>query len=211
MNPNSRLSSLSSAVSPASVSGAVPAAGGARPAPGSGEGDIPAPASTPEGAGVSALPGEAERGGGEAEFGVVCADAVLAGRAMSSGLFLAGLIAEGTLATVGRPDRLPADLFPGADPVVVQAVWDRALAVGLHAGRVSAAPRLYGDELARLAGVLEGAGFRAMAGLVERSRRLVAPAPAARGQAGETVPGDGDGVGVPGAWPVGGGAGARGQ
>ena len=105
-------------------------------------------------------------------------DAMLCGRASSSGEFLAGLILNGQLETVGRPDKLPADLFPHVDPDVVKAIWQRALAVGLHAGRVSAAPRLYRDQLARVQGQFEAIGFEAMARSVERSRRLVAPHPA---------------------------------
>ncbi|MGW2725747.1 hypothetical protein [Streptomyces sp. NPDC001492] len=106
------------------------------------------------------------------------ADGVLAGRAMSSAVFLAGLIANGQLETAGRPDKLPADLFPHVDPDVVQAIWDRALAVGLHAGRVSASPRLYRDQMARVQAEFERVGYEAMARMVGRSRRLVAPHPA---------------------------------
>lgn len=109
---------------------------------------------------------------------VAYADAVLAGRAMSSAVFLAGLIANGQLETVGRPDRLPQDLFPHVGPDVVQAIWDRALAVGLHAGRVSASPRLHRDQLARVQGQFEAIGYAAMARSVGRSLRLVAPHPA---------------------------------
>jgi hypothetical protein len=111
----------------------------------------------------------------QAAFDVMQRDAVLTGRAMSSGEFLAGLIANAQLQTAGRPDKLAADLFPGVDPVVVQRIWDRALAVGLHAGRMHATPRLYRDEMERIAGVFEAAGHVAMAGSVARSRRLVAP------------------------------------
>jgi hypothetical protein len=113
--------------------------------------------------------------GEDAQFEVMRADAVFTGRAMSSGQFLAGLIANGQLETVGRPDKLPQDLFPGVDPVVVQAVWERALAVGFHAGRVSSAPRLFRDQLERIADQLAEAGFHAMGGSVARSRGLVAP------------------------------------
>ena len=105
-------------------------------------------------------------------------DAMLCGRAASSGEFLAGLILTGQLETVGRPDRLPQDLFPHVDPDVVQAIWDRALAVGLHAGRVSAAPRLYRDQMLRVQGEFAEVGWHAMARMVGRSRRLVAPHPA---------------------------------
>jgi hypothetical protein len=110
-----------------------------------------------------------------AGFEVMRADAVFTGRAMSSGQFLAGLLANGQLATVGRPDRLPQDLFPGVDPMVVQSIWDRALAVGLHAGRRSASPRLYRDEMDRVAGQYAEIGYVAMGDSVARSRRLVAP------------------------------------
>lgn len=108
-------------------------------------------------------------------FRVVSADAVLAGRAMSSGEFLAGLIASALLEKVGRPEKLPTVLFPDVDPRVVQEIWQLALAVGLHAGRRSSNARLYRDELDRVQGALRDAGFHAMAGLVSRSRRLVAP------------------------------------
>ncbi|GAA3591212.1 hypothetical protein [Streptomyces osmaniensis] len=118
------------------------------------------------------------------------ADGVLAGRAAGAGEYLAGLIVMGQLETVGRPDRLPEDLFPHVDPEVVRLVWDRALAVGLHAGRVSAAPRLYRDQLDRVQGEFEAIGFAAMARMVGRSRRVVAPHPAD----GETVRGRNSGV-----------------
>lgn len=102
-------------------------------------------------------------------------DAVLAGRAMSAGVFLAGLVAAGELETVGRPDKLAADLFPHVAPEVVEAIWQRALAVGLYAGRRSADPERYRDELDRVRGVLEGVGYAAMGRVVGRSRGLVAP------------------------------------
>ena len=105
-------------------------------------------------------------------------DAALVARASSSGVFLAGLIANAELETVGRPDKLPQDLFPHVDPDVVQAIWDRALAVGLHAGRVSAAPRLYRDQLARVQREFDAIGYSAMGRAVGRSLRLVAPHPA---------------------------------
>ncbi|WP_432185416.1 hypothetical protein [Streptomyces tendae] len=111
----------------------------------------------------------------DAAFETMQTDAVLAGRAMSSGEFLAGLITNAELETVGRPDRLARDLWPDVDPVVVQEIWDRALAVGLHAGRRQSSPRMFRDEMARVSAKLSEAGFHAMAGLVGRSRRLVAP------------------------------------
>jgi hypothetical protein len=111
----------------------------------------------------------------DAGFEVLRADAVLVGRAASAGMFLAGLIADGQLATVGSPTKLPADLFPDVDPAVVDAIWKRALAVGLHAGRVSAAPRLHRDQLDRIAGQFAEVGYVAMGRAVARSRALVAP------------------------------------
>ena len=110
----------------------------------------------------------------QAAFEVMRADAVSTGRANSAAEFLAGLIVGGQLATVGRPDKLPADLFPGVDPVVVQRIWERGLAVGLFAGQRCSAPRIYRDELERIAGQLEAAGYHAMARSVTRSRALVA-------------------------------------
>ena len=129
-------------------------------------------------------------GGTVAAWEPAVVDGVLAARAMSSAVFLAGLIANGQLETVGRPDKLPADLFPHVDPAVVQAVWDRALAVGLHAGRVSASPRLWRDQMARVQAEFERIGFTAMARSVGRSLRLVAPHPAD----GESARGRGAGV-----------------
>jgi hypothetical protein len=121
----------------------------------------------------------------DAVFEVMRADAVLTGRAMSSGQYLAGLIVDAQLETVARPDKLPADLFPGVDPVVVQAVWDRALAVGFHAGRVYASsPRFAAEELARVQEQFAAAGFEAMARTAGRSRGLVERAAA--------HPGDGE-------------------
>ena len=109
----------------------------------------------------------------DAAFEVMRTDAVLTGRAMSSGEYLAGLIARAELETVGTPARLPADLFPDVDPVVVQQVWDRALAVGVQAGRAYWAPRLHPDELEASRARLAEAGFHAIGGMVGRSGRLV--------------------------------------
>jgi len=123
---------------------------------------------------------------------VLGVDAVLVGRAASAGMFLAGLIANSELATVGSPDKLPQDLFPDVDSDVVQQIWERALAVGLHAGRRSASPALYRDEMDRMSAALMEAGYRAMGRSVARSRRLVAsesmhPADAEQGQSRPTA------------------------
>jgi hypothetical protein len=113
--------------------------------------------------------------GEDAQFEVMRADAVFTGRAMSSGQFLAGLIANAQLETVGRPERLARDIWPDEDPALIQAVWDRALAVGFHVGQRSASPQHYRDEMDRVAGQYAEIGYVAMGGSVARSRRLVAP------------------------------------
>jgi hypothetical protein len=105
-------------------------------------------------------------------------DAALAAQAMSAAVFLAGLIANAQLETVGRPDKLPQDLWPHVPPEVAQQIFERGVAVGLHAGRTSRDPRLYRDQFARVQGVFEEIGFEAMGRAVGRSRRLVAPHPA---------------------------------
>ncbi|MER6249414.1 hypothetical protein [Streptomyces griseorubiginosus] len=129
------------------------------------------PASGPAGAGVN-------ESAAEDAWETARTDAALAAQAMSAAVFLAGLIANGQLETVGRPDKLPADLFPGDDPEVVERAFQRGMAVGLHAGRVSRDPLLYRDQFARVQAELEAVGFAAMGRLVGRSLRLVAPHPA---------------------------------
>jgi hypothetical protein len=104
-------------------------------------------------------------------------DFVLAGRAVSTGAHIAGLIAAAQLDTVGTPRKLPMDLFPGVDPAVVQEIWDRALVVGVRAGQLMAAPRFNRDRLARLQGELAAAGHAAMGGMVGRSRVAAERAP----------------------------------
>jgi hypothetical protein len=104
-------------------------------------------------------------------------DFVLAGRAVSTGAHIAGLIAAAQLDTVGTPRKLPADLFPGVDPAVVQEIWDRALVVGVRAGQLMTAPRFNRDRLARLQGELVDAGHAAMGGMVGRSLSVAERAP----------------------------------
>lgn len=104
-------------------------------------------------------------------------DRLLAARAAGSGEFLAGLVAAAMLDTVGRPDRLPADLFPGLPEEAVAAVWERALAVGFRAGQFAAAPRLNRDVLARLRGELAAAGWEAMAGVAGQAVAVVETGP----------------------------------
>ncbi|WP_329376220.1 hypothetical protein [Streptomyces sp. NBC_01483] len=112
-------------------------------------------------------------------------DFVLAGRAVSTGAHIAGLILAAQLDTVGTPRKLPRDLFPGVDPAVVQEIWDRAMVVGVRAGQLMAAPRFNRDRLARLQGELAEAGFHAMGGMAGRSRVVAERAP-------EWHPGDGE-------------------
>lgn len=100
-------------------------------------------------------------------------DGVLAGRNAGAAVRIAGLIAAGQLDTAGSPRKLPMDLFPGADPEVVRAVWERALVVGVQAGRLMGAPRFYRDKLLRLQGVLADAGFAVMGRSVGRARAAV--------------------------------------
>lgn len=97
------------------------------------------------------------------------ADLVAAGLATSSAGFLAGLMADGMLDAVGRPEKLPRFLFPGVDPAVVDEIFNLGAAAGFRAGRVHANPGFRRDELeAHRAGLAE-VGFRAMAGRVARS------------------------------------------
>jgi hypothetical protein len=137
---------------------------------------VPTPAAVPS----------APESGEDAGFEVMRSDAVLTGRAMSSAEFLAGLIAAAELDTVGSPRKLPTDLFPDLDPVAVQRVWERALVVGVRAGRLMGAPRFHRDQLARLRGELMEAGHVAMGGLVGRSLSAVERAPEWHPVDGET-------------------------
>lgn len=108
-------------------------------------------------------------------------DAVGAGMAASAGQFIAGLLAYGQLASVGTPRALAAGLLPDMDPDVRQAVVDRLLAIGFHAGRLSVRPELHGEELASVREKLRRAGFEAMSGQVSRSLNTVCRTGAVRG------------------------------
>lgn len=124
---------------------------------------------------VPAVVPSVSESGEDAGFEVMRADAVLTGRAMSSAEFLTGLILNGQLETAGRPDKLARDMWLDENPALIQAVWERALAVGFHAGRTSVTPRLYRDQMDRITGQFEEAGYQAMGRSVARARRLVAP------------------------------------
>jgi hypothetical protein len=100
-------------------------------------------------------------------------DLVLAGRHVSTGQYLAGLMAAAELETAGRVDRLPRDVFPDGDPVVVQEVWDRACAVAWRAAERYFTARQDPAVLAELRAGLEEAGHHAMAGMVARSLAVV--------------------------------------
>jgi hypothetical protein len=106
--------------------------------------------------------------------GTTDADQALAERAVSSGDFLAGILAAAMLDTLARPGQLPADLFPDIPEAHVQAVWQRALAVGYRAGKFAAAPRFNRDTLTRLQDQLAAAGYEAMAALAEHPLQAVA-------------------------------------
>ncbi|CAL9668796.1 hypothetical protein SUDANB145_07305 (plasmid) [Streptomyces sp. enrichment culture] len=136
--------------------------------------DLPEPSPRAGGAG-----GE---GVGDAGFETMRTDAVLTGRAMSSGAYLAGLLLAAQVDTAGTVRKLPVDCWPDVDPVVVQEIWDRACAVVYRAAQFAQAPRLHGDRLQDLQGRLAEAGFHAMAGSVGRSRRLVARSHPADGE-----------------------------
>jgi hypothetical protein len=103
------------------------------------------------------------------------ADQAVAALAASSAEHLAGVIATGMLDTVGQPARLPELLWPEADPALVRAVWDLALATGYRGGQLAGRPRWAAEELARARDALDGAGFAAMAALVGRAAGTVRP------------------------------------
>ncbi|MFE9461620.1 hypothetical protein [Streptomyces californicus] len=102
-------------------------------------------------------------------------DQVLADRCQTSGDYLAGILAAAHLEAAGTVRKLPADLFPDWDPVMVQAVWDAALPVGYQAGKLSARPTWTRDALDRLRAALDDAGYTAMGGLAARSATVHPP------------------------------------
>ncbi|MFC8339321.1 hypothetical protein ACFUJX_20235 [Streptomyces rubiginosohelvolus] len=102
-------------------------------------------------------------------------DRALTDRCQSSGDYLAGLLAAAHLEAAGTVRKLPADLFPDWDPVMVQAVWDAALPVGFQAGKLSARPTWTRDALDRLQAALDEAGYTAMGRLTARSATVHPP------------------------------------
>ncbi|MFE9812373.1 hypothetical protein [Streptomyces sp. NPDC005548] len=117
------------------------------------------------------------------------ADFVLTGRAMSAGVYLAGLVTEGLMADVGTPRDLPTDLWPDVDPVVVQAIFNRGAATGFHAAQVVANPERRREERAQLHDRFRRAGFEAMGAMGSRSLRLVSPEPVQHPADGESARG----------------------
>ncbi|MEU9014217.1 hypothetical protein AB0D12_31500 [Streptomyces sp. NPDC048479] len=104
------------------------------------------------------------------------ADRELADMCQTAGDHLAGLIAQGMLHTVGRPDRLPELLWPDADPELVRAIWERALPVGVVVGKSLARPRWTPEGFDRLRTALREAGYQGMARHADRTARLHHPA-----------------------------------
>lgn len=114
----------------------------------------------------------------------VTADLVGTGRLMGAAEYIAGHLAAGQLKSAATPHALVKDVWPDVDPVVVQEIFDRGCATGWMGRGMYARPALHGEELALLQGQLAEAGFHAMAGMVARSRRLVAPVHPADGETG---------------------------
>lgn len=101
---------------------------------------------------------------GAAPTGV--ADRVLAARARTSAAHLAALITTGMLTHAARPDRLPELLWPHIPAEHVRAVWDAALAVGYHAGRLAGRPAWERRDLEQAHAALAAAAYDTMAALL---------------------------------------------
>jgi len=89
---------------------------------------------------------------------------VLHGRNLRSAHVIAGILDAGLLNHAGRPDRLPAALFPDVPEDTVQAIWNMALTVGIWAGKAMLRPQWEPSALDRARDALDEAGYRAMAG-----------------------------------------------
>ncbi|WP_030756467.1 hypothetical protein [Streptomyces sp. NRRL F-5135] len=131
----------------------------------------PALGSTSTGAAGPDAPTDASTGA----VGPEGTDRVLAERCQSSGDYLAGLIAAATLDHAGQPGKLPELLWPDAEPWLVRAVWNAALAVGYRAGRMSVRPEWTPEALARLRAQFADAGYQTMARHVARTANLHRP------------------------------------
>jgi hypothetical protein len=102
-------------------------------------------------------------------------DLVLTERCESSGQYLAGLLAAGTLDSVGRPGKLPELMFSGMNPWDVRTVWDAALAVGYRAGKLAGRPDWTTEGFDRLRAALYEAGYQGMARLADRTATVHEP------------------------------------
>lgn len=118
----------------------------------------------------------------DAQYALSQQDLTLSARATMSGQYLAGLILAGMVATAGAPRKLPRDLYPDLDPVVLQEVFDLGVGAGWHGRRLAERPYHYRDQIERLQGELAKAGFAAMAGMVGRSLATAVAAHPADGE-----------------------------
>lgn len=114
-------------------------------------------------------------------------DLMCAGMATSSGQFLAGLVADGMLDAVGRPEKLTRYLFPDVDPAVVDEIFQLGAAAGFRAGKVAANPAFRRDELEKHRAALSELGFHAMAGRVARSAATASRAAGSHPADGESA------------------------
>lgn len=103
---------------------------------------------------------------------VVAADGELVERCQSSGDYLAGLIADGILDTVGRPAKLPELMWPHVDPELVRLIWEAGVAAGFAAGRTAGRPQWTRERLDRARTALQEAGYEGMAHIVARTNTL---------------------------------------
>ena len=108
----------------------------------------------------------------DAGFQAAMVDAVSTGRNMGAGAYIAGLLTAAQVATAPTPAAVLKDLHPDLDPAVVQAIYDRGIEVGWRGHAYYQAPRMHGEELARVQAECEAAGHEAMRGMVARARVL---------------------------------------
>ncbi|MFI0156264.1 hypothetical protein [Streptomyces lydicus] len=97
---------------------------------------------------------------------VTAVDAQLHARNLRSAAVIAGVLDAGLLNHAGRPDRLPAALFPDVPEDAVQAIWNMALVVGIWAGKAMLRPQWDPTTLDRFRTALDEAGYTAMGGSV---------------------------------------------
>ncbi|MGA4867530.1 hypothetical protein ACPB9J_33390 [Streptomyces lavendulocolor] len=108
---------------------------------------------------------------------VPAVDQALTERCEDHGQFLAGLIAAGTLDSVGQPDRLPTQLWPDLPDDAVEAIFGVGLAVGYRARGFVEHPRFTREALQRFHAALADAGYTGMARLAARSANTLPPGP----------------------------------